>query len=89
MVAVDFAVFGYYYDLGVVLCHQEGAGIMEHADDYYLPGSDSYVGRCPMCNKRTHTCVNELCEDCFDQIELPEVPDEDAERFTERILKLI
>lgn len=58
-------------------------------DDCYLHGSDSYVGHCPECGKRTGTNYNELCEDCFDQIELPEVPDEDAQRFTERILKLI
>lgn len=61
---------------------------MEHSDDYYLPGSDSYEGKCPICGKPTYTCVNEMCEDCFDSVELPEADDEKAEQFTTNFLNL-
>ena len=61
---------------------------MEHSDDSYMPGSDSYQGHCPICGKQTYTCVNELCDDCFDSIELPEVSEEAAENFTTNFLNL-
>ena len=32
----------------------------------YYHGSDSYVGHCPKCDRRTGTCHDELCEDCFE-----------------------
>ena len=32
----------------------------------YFHGSDSYVGHCPKCDRRTGTNYDELCEECFE-----------------------
>ena len=36
---------------------------MSHSSYYH--GSDGYVGHCAKCGRRTGTCYDELCEDCF------------------------
>ncbi len=46
----------------------------EHSDDYYLPGSDSYVGICHSCDEPNGDCFDGLCESCLEG--LPQMMDD-------------